>query len=141
MGLIAAGLVFKLGVDAWQESYSSEENSEEDDETNTSFYGKLVSLITVSTPKIFQDAFKGFGVNCTDDIAVNTANIIGKDWMETSWYLLGNIFGVISTIIGAWILYGALQYFAERYARWFHRVRACGIWFASFLIIRSSFAI
>ena len=119
---------------------TDESDSTDDASEPKGFYGKFVGFVSAGFPKIFRDAFKGFGLNCTDDITVNTANVIGKTGAETFFYLLGNAVGLITMIVGAWWLYRLIQHFAKNYARWFHRVRACGIWFAAFLIFRSALA-
>jgi len=91
-------------------------------------------------PRIAQDSFKGFGLNCTDDIAVNTAYIIGKSHEEMFWYLLGLTIGVISMIALTWSLYGMLQHFAKAYGVIFNRIRALAIWIAALLIFYSAMA-
>lgn len=129
-------LVIKYGLDAW--NGTAEDEEDEDRKIPNSWYERFVWMIGGIFPKIAQDSFKGFGLNCTDDIAVNSANIIGKTNMEVFWYLVGNAVGVLSMIAVVWMLYGLLQYFADKFGKSFDKVRACSMWFAAFLIYRSA---
>lgn len=130
-------LVIKYGFDAWY-STADEEEEDEDRKIPDTWYEHFVWMIGGLFPKIAQDSFKGFGLNCTDDIAVNSANIIGKTNMEVFWYVVGNAVGVLSMIAVVWMLYNLLQYFADKFGRSFDKVRACSMWFAAFLIYRSA---
>ena len=137
--MMASAFVFKLGLDAWKQVDESDDQANED--ASQGWFERGMALIGVGFfPRIAQDAFKGFVLNCTDDIAVNSANIIGKTNDEIFWYLLGNFLGVLSMIAMVWILYRMLRHFADGYGTIFNRVRAVTIWFAALLILYSAIA-
>lgn len=130
--MVASIFVFKLGLDAWKCADAS-------DATDKGWFDRGMVLFGGGFfPRIAQDSFKGFGLNCTDDIAVNSANIIGKTNDEIFWYLLGNFSGVLSMIAMVWVLYQMLRHFADSYGLIFNRVRAIAIWFAALLILNSA---
>ncbi len=135
---VAILFVTKLGWDAWGEASETGENEESSD--NGGKLGKVLGTMTVFFPKITQDAFRGFGLNCLDDITVNTANLLGKSGIEIFWYLLGNGIGLFTMILLVWLIHASIARFAETGGWWFHRLRALGIWFAAFLIYRSGMA-
>lgn len=137
--IIASAFVFKLGLDAWR--HVDENDSHVNENTDYGWFDRGMALVGGGFfPRIAQDSFKGFGLNCTDDIAVNSANIIGKMNDEIFWYLLGNFLGVLSMIIMVWVLYRMLRHFADGYGTIFNRVRAIAIWFAALLILNSTIA-
>lgn len=128
--------VIGLGFDAWNDD-GSEKNEAIESHVPSSWYERIVAAIAGFFPRIAQDAFKGFGWNCSDDITVNTSNVLGKSALQTFWYLSGNAVGVISMIVAVWAVYGLLRHFADNHVLGFNRVRAVGIFFAAFLIFRS----
>lgn len=128
--------VIGLGRDAWFEASKESGNSDEGKEqTNT--YTTFIERISCGFPKLSRDAFKGFGLNCLDDITVNTANVIDKSNAEIAQYMGGVTIGITFMIIVIWFAQVRLQTFSEKYGRVFHRVRAIGIWFAASLILYS----
>ncbi len=113
---IAILFVAYLGYDAWQ---GSENVSEATENTNKN---------------LGRQAFMGFLLNCNDDIAVNTANILGRSDIEIWQYVGGVTLGIISMVCITWYLQSFWGQFATRYGKVFDRIRACGIWLAAGLI-------
>ena len=111
--VIALLFVIYLGYVAWQ---GSENVSEESENTNKN---------------LGRQAFMGFLLNCNDDIAVNTANILGRSDIEIWQYMGGVTLGIISMICITWYLQTFWGQFAARYGKVFDRTRACGIWLAA----------
>jgi hypothetical protein len=133
---IVLWFVVKLGWEAWKES-SAEGQEGDEDSVDANTYQNVIERISMRSPKFSRDAFKGFALNCLDDITVNTANIIDKDYSEIIEYMGGVTLGITSMILCIWFAQLQLQTFSERYGQVFHRVRAVGIWFAAGLIFHS----
>ncbi len=136
--IIVLWFVVQLGWDAWKESNTGDDDDGNTDDTdNENTYKTIIEKIAIRSPKFSRDAFKGFALNCLDDITVNTANIIDKSGTEIIQYMGGVTLGVTSMILGIWFAQIRLQTFSEKYGQVFHRVRAIGIWFAACLILQS----